>query len=204
MKNSLRSLLLTCLLAVLPARAAEVMAPDALAKSVTDEVLALLRADKQIQAGDTRKAAQLIETRVLPHFDFPAMTRLTVGKSWAQATPGQREALTGEFRTLLVRTYTASLTLYRDQTIEYRPLKLAPADTDAVVKSLIRQPGAAPISVDYAMEKTGTGWKVYDVTFAGMSLVGSYRTTFSAEIQKGGVDGLIRALAEKNKAMAQG
>lgn len=202
MKNGLYSLSLMCLLAVLPAHAAEVVAPDALAKNVTEEVLAILRADKEIHAGDLSKAVELIETRILPHFDFPTTTRLVMGKNWAQATPEQRQALTSEFRTLLVRTYAASLTLYRDQSIDYRPLKLTPRDTDVIVKSVVRQARGEPISVDYAMEKTEGGWKVYDVKIAGISLVENYRTTFSAEIQRSGVDGLIKALAEKNRALA--
>ena len=172
MKNSLYSLHLMCLLAVLPAHAADVVAPDVLAKNVTEEVLVILRADKEIQAGDLRKAAELIEARILPHFNFSTMTRLAMGKNWGQATPVQRQALTSEFRTLLVRTYTASLTLYRGQTIDYRPLKLTPRDTDVIVKSVVRQARGEPISVDYAMEKTESGWKVYDVKFAGISLVG--------------------------------
>ncbi len=204
MRNSLFGILLACFLAVSAAHAAEVVAPDVLAKNVTEEVLAILRADKAIQAGDSRKAAELIEARILPHFNFQTMTRLAMGKNWAQASPEQRKALTSEFRTLLVRTYTASLTLYRDQTIEYRPLKLAPGDTDVVVKSTIRQAGREPISADYAMEKTESGWKVYDIKFAGISLVQNYRSTFSAEIQRNGVDGLIKALAEKNRALLTG
>ena len=201
MRNGLFGILLTCFWAVSAAHAAEVMAPDVLAKNVTEEVLAILRTDKEIQAGDSRKAADLIEARILPHFNFSTMTRLAVSKNWAQATPEQRKALTSGFRTLLVHTYTASLTLYRDQAIEYRPLKLAPIDTDVVVKSTIRRAGSEPISVDYRMEKTESGWKVYDIKFAGISLVENYRSTFNAEIQRGGVDGLIKALAEKNRAL---
>ena len=201
MKNSLYSLLLTCVLAVPPAHAAEVMAPDVLAKTVTEEVLASLRASKEINAGDLGKAAELIEIKILPHFNFPTMTRLVMGRHWAQATPEQRQALTSEFRTLLVRTYTASLTLYRDQTIDYRPLKLTPRDTDVIVKSVVRQSRGEPISVDYAMEKTESGWKVYDVKLAGISLVENYRSAFSAEIERSDIDGLIKALAEKNRAL---
>lgn len=201
MRNGLFGISLACFLAVSAAHAAEMAAPDVLAKNVTEEVLAILRADKEIQAGDSRKAAELIETRILPHFNFQTMTRLAMGKNWAQANPEQRKALTNEFRTLLVRTYTASLTLYRNQTIEYRPLKLTPGDTDVVVKSTIRRAGGEPISADYAMEKTESGWKVYDIKFAGVSLVQNYRSTFSAEIQRNGVDGLIKALAEKNHAL---
>ena len=201
MKNSLYSLLLTCVLAVPPAHAAEVMAPDVLAKTVTEEVLASLRASKEINAGDLGKAAELIEIKILPHFNFPTMTRLVMGRHWAQATSEQRRALTSEFRTLLVRTYTASLTLYRDQTIDYRPLKLTPRDTDVIVKSVVRQSRGEPISVDYAMEKTESGWKVYDVKLAGISLVENYRSAFSAEIERSDIDGLIKALAEKNRAL---
>ncbi|MBI2311422.1 MAG: ABC transporter substrate-binding protein [Betaproteobacteria bacterium] len=202
MRNGLFGILLACFLAVPAARAAEVVAPDVLARTVTEDVLASLRASKEIQDGDLGKAAELIETKILPHFNFQAMTRFAMGKNWAQASPAQRQVLTGEFRTLLVRTYTASLTLYRDQTIEYRPVKLTPNDADVVVKSVVRQAGREPISVDYAMEKTENGWKVYDVKIAGISLVGNYRSTFSAEIERGGVDGLIKAIAEKNRARA--
>ena len=201
MRNSLYSLLLTCVLAVLPAHAAEVMAPDVLAKTVTEDVLASLRASKEINAGDLGKAAELIEIKILPHFNFPTMTRLVMGRHWAQATSEQRRALTSEFRTLLVRTYTASLTLYRDQTIDYRPLKLAPRDTDVIVKSVVRQSRGEPISVDYAMEKTESGWKVYDVKLGGISLVETYRSAFSAEIERSDIEGLIKALAAKNRAL---
>jgi len=201
MRNSLYSLLLTCVLAVLPAHAAEVMAPDVLAKTVTEDVLASLRASKEINAGDLGKAAELIEIKILPHFNFPTMTRLVMGRHWAQATSEQRRALTSEFRTLLVRTYTASLTLYRDQTIDYRPLKLTPRDTDVIVKSVVRQARGEPISVDYAMEKTESGWKVYDVKLAGISLVETYRSAFSAEIERSDIEGLIKALAAKNRAL---
>lgn len=202
MKNNLYSLLLMCCLTVLPAHAAEVVAPDVLAKNVTEEVLATLRASKGIQADDLSKAAELIESKILPHFNFQTMTRLAMGKNWARATPEQRKALTSEFRTLLVRTYTASLTLYRDQTIEYRAVKLTPNDTDAVVKSVVRQAGGEPLSVDYRMEKTEDGWKVYDVRLAGISLVENYRSAFSAEIQRSEIDGLIKALTAKNRALA--
>lgn len=202
MKNRLYSLLLMCVVTVLPARAAEIVAPDVLARNVTAEVLSILRADKEIRAGDVSKATALIETRILPHFNFPTATRLAMGKNWRQATPGQRQALITEFRTLLARTYAAALTLYRDQTIDYRPLKLTPRDTDVIVKSVVRQARGEPISVDYRMEKTENGWKVYDVKLAGISLVENYRTRFSAEIERSGIDGLVKALTENNRAFA--
>jgi phospholipid transport system substrate-binding protein len=201
-KNLLIALTISCCAAVLPAAAAEVTAPDALAKSVTEEVLAVLRADKDIQAGNTKKVIDLVENKVLPHFNFTRMTRLAVGANWRQASPEQQKALTGEFRTLLVQTYAATLTAYRDQKVEIRPLRLQPTDTDVVVKSSIVQPAGKPVTVDYRMEKTDNGWKVYDVVVADLSLVQNYRGTFNAEVQKGGIDGLIKALADKNKQLA--
>jgi phospholipid transport system substrate-binding protein len=186
----------------LPAAAAEVTAPDALAKSVTEEVLAVLRADKDIQAGNTKKVIDLVENKVLPHFNFTRMTRLAVGANWRQASPEQQRRLVNEFRTLLVQTYAATLTAYRDQKVEIRPLRVQPGDTDVVVKTSIIQPAGKPVTVDYRMEKADSGWKVYDVVVADLSLVQNYRSTFNAEVQKGGVDGLIKALAEKNKQLA--
>jgi phospholipid transport system substrate-binding protein len=178
------------------------VAPDALARSVTDEVLAIVRADRDLQAGHPQKVAQLVETKVLPHFNFAHMTQLAVGRNWRQATPEQQKVLTDEFRTLLVRTYTTAFTQYKNQTIDYRPLHVAPSDTDVVVKSLVKQPAGQPVAVDYAMEKLPGGWKVYDVKIEGISLVENYRNTFNSQIQKNGVDGLIKALADKNKSLA--
>jgi phospholipid transport system substrate-binding protein len=178
------------------------VAPDALARSVTDEVLAIVRADRDLQAGHPQKVAQLVETKVLPHFNFAHMTQLAVGRNWRQATPEQQKVLTDEFRTLLVRTYTTAFTQYKNQTIDYRPLHVAPSDTDVVVKSLVKQPAGQPVAVDYAMEKLPGGWKVYDVKIEGISLVENYRNTFNSQIQKSGVDGLIKALADKNKSLA--
>jgi phospholipid transport system substrate-binding protein len=189
-------------LALAPARAQQAtMAPDVLAKSVTDEVVALLRADRDIQAGNTRKVVDLVEKKVLPHFDFTRMTQLAVGRNWQQANPEQQKALTNEFRGLLVQTYAATFTSYRDQKIEYRPLRMDPADTDVVVKSLVNQSGGAPVTVDYKMRKTDSGWKVYDVVVGDLSLVQSYRGTFNGEVQKGGIDGLVKALVDKNRQL---
>ncbi len=199
----LMSLLAAAFLAVAPARAQDV-APDVLAKSVTDEVLAVLREDKDIQAGNTKKVVDLVETKVLPHFDFVRMTRLAVGPSWRKASAEQQKALVGEFRALLVQTYAATFSAYRDQTIEYRPLRMQPTDTEVVVRSLINQSGGKPVSVDYRMEKNAGGWKVYDVVVADLSLVQNYRGTFEAEVRKGGIDGLVKALTDKNKQLAAG
>jgi len=203
MKKYLFTFVLAACFAAVPVRAAEMVAPDALAKSVTDEVLAIVRADKDIQSGNKKKVLDLVETKVVPHFNFAHMAQLAMGKNWRQASAEQQKALTGEFRTLLVRTYTAAFTQYKNQTVEYRPLQLAPGDTDVVVKSLIKQPSGQPVAIDYGMEKTDKGWKVYNVKIEGISLVENYRNTFNSEVQRNGVDGLIRSLAEKNKMLAQ-
>jgi phospholipid transport system substrate-binding protein len=180
------------------------MAPDALAKQVTEEVLAVIRADKDIQSGNTKKVFDLVGAKVLPHFNFTHMTRLAVGAPWRQATSAQQQSLTNEFRTLLVHTYTTAFTQYRDQVVEYKPLKLQPGDTEVVVRSLVKQKGGAdPIDINYSMEKTDASWKVYDVAIAGVSLVQNYRSTFNSEIQKSGIDGLIATLANKNKTLDQ-
>ena len=180
------------------------MAPDALARKVTEEVLAIIRADKDIQAGNTQKVFDLVEARIVPHFNFTRMTRLAVGAPWRQATSAQQQSLISEFRTLLAHTYTSAFTQYRNQVIEYKPLKLQSGDTETGVHSVIKQGGGAdPIGVSYSMEKTDAGWKVYDVTIAGVSLVQNYRSTFNSEIQKSGIDGLVATLVTKNKTLSQ-
>jgi phospholipid transport system substrate-binding protein len=189
---------LAALLAATAALAQE--APDALVKRTADEVLAIVRQDKDLQAGNPQKVVQLAEQKVLPYFDFERMTRLAVGRSWQQATPEQRKALTEAFRTMLVRTYSSSLRQYRDQTIEVKPVKMAPGDTDVTVRTQVIQQGGPPIPIDYAMEKKDNTWKVYDVLVDGASLVTTYRGSFNEQIQKGGIDGLIRTLQERNQS----
>ena len=188
------------LTALVPTLAAAQEAPDALVKRVTDEVLAIIKADKDVQAGNTAKVVELAEQKVLPHFDFERMTRLAVGRNWAQATDAQKQALIKEFRTLLVRTYSSALTQYRNQTIEVKPAKVAAGDKDVVVRTAVIQQGGPPIPIDYAMEKADSGWKVYDVVIDGASLVTTYRGTFNDQIQKGGIDGLVKTLQERNRA----
>jgi phospholipid transport system substrate-binding protein len=204
MKRTVFGWLLGALLGFAPLASAQDIAPDALAKKVTDEVLTILRSDKDIQSGNTRKVYDLVEAKVLPHFNFPHMTQLAVGVPWRQANPAQQQSLTNEFRMLLVHTYANAFAQYRDQQIEYRPLKMQPADEKVTVQSRVKQAGGAdPIDVNYNMEKTDQGWKVYDVVIAGISLVQNYRSTFASEIQKNGVDGLIASLSNKNKSLAQ-
>lgn len=192
--------LLVMLTACLPLAALAQEAPDALVKRVTGEVLAIIKADKDLQGGNPRKVAELAEQKVLPHFDFPRMTRLAVGRNWAQASEAQKAALTNEFRSLLVRTYSASLAAYRNQTIEVKPTKMAAADKEVTVRTAVLQQGGPSIPIDYAMERSNGGWKVYDVVIDGASLVTTYRGSFNDQIQKGGVDGLVTALAERNRA----
>jgi phospholipid transport system substrate-binding protein len=186
---------LAWLLAIPSAQAQEVR-PDVLLKAMSDEVIAELRKDK---AGDSAKIAALVETKVVPHFDFRRITQIAVGANWRRATPEQQEKLTEEFKTLLVRTYSGALAGYRNQTIEFRPLQMKPADTEVTVRSQIRQPGAESIAIEYDLAKTGSQWKVFDVRISGISLVATYRTSFAEEVSNRGVDGLISLLARKNR-----
>lgn len=185
-------------LAVTAAAAQE--GPDQLVKRVTNEVLAIVKQDKDLQAGNPQKVVELAEAKVLPHFDFTRMTRLAVGRNWNQANDAQKEALVKEFRTLLVRTYSNSLSAYRNQTIDVKPTRMAAGDEEATVRTQVIQPGGPPIPIDYAMQKAGSGWKVYDVVVDGVSLVTTYRSSFNDQIQKGGIDGLLKTLQERNRA----
>ena len=201
--NKFRSLLLCFFVFSIPLVQAQPLAPDALARSVTDEVIAIIRADKDIQAGNQKKVLELVEGKVAPHFSFTTMTQLAMGRNWRQANAEQQKRLTAEFHTLLVRTYTTAFVQYRDQKVEYKPLRMAAGDTDVVVQSLIKQNSGAPVAVDYSMEKQDTGWKVYNVKIEGISLIENYRNTFNTEIQRSGVEGLIKVLADKNRGGAQ-
>ena len=183
---------------------AEEASPDALIKMVTEDVLNIVRQDKDIQSGNTRKAIVLVEAKVLPHFNFERMTALAVGRDWKKAQPEQQKRLTEEFKTLLVRTYSNALTSYKNQTIVYKPTKLQAGETDLVVKTEIEQPGSKPVQLNYAVFKQGDGWKVYDVIVAGVSLVTNYRDTFKQEVNSGGIDGLIAMLANRNKQLETG
>lgn len=183
---------------------AEVLAPDALIRKTVDEVIAVIKQDKDIQAGDQKKILALVDAKVLPHFDFDRMTQLAVGRPWRTATPEQKQALVREFRNMLVRTYTKVFSVYRDQVVDVKPVKLAPDATEATVLTTITKPGSQPIPVDYEMRKVDTGWKAYDIFIEGVSMVMSYRGTFTTEIEKNGIDGLIKTLTDKNISLAQG
>ncbi len=196
----LSGVLLLCL--SLGARA-DIPDPDVLIKNTVHDVLVVVRKDKDLRAGNQKKLLELVDEKVLPNFDFERMTRLAVGRSWRAATPEQKKALMNEFRILLVRTYTRAFTSYRDQVVEIKPLKLDSSMTDVTVKTAIVKPGSQQtVQVDYDMEKRPDGWKVYDLTVEGVSLVTSYRGTFADQIQQVGIDGLIKTLADKNKSAA--
>ena len=190
------------LLAVLSFSVFAQEAPDVLVHRVTEEVLEIVRKDKEIQNGNTQKAIELVDAKVLPHFNFARMTALAVGKDWRKASPQQQQQLTQEFKTLLVRTYSNALTGYKNQKLVYKPFKMNPGDSDALVRTEVVQPGSKPVQIDYSLEKQDAGWKVYDVVVAGISLVTNYRDQFGQEVRNGGIDGLIAAIAGKNKSLA--
>ena len=197
-----RVILVFILALLAPAAAAQETAPDALVKGVTQDVIAVIKQDQDIQAGNQKKTVALVEEKVLPHFNFTRMTALAVGQSWRKATPEQQQALVEQFRTLLVRTYSSALSSYRNQVFDFKPLRAQPSDSDVLVRSEVKQTGGEPVTIDYSMEKTAGGWKVYDVVVGGVSLVTTYRDTFNSEIRNTGVDGLIKSLADKNRQLA--
>jgi phospholipid transport system substrate-binding protein len=177
---------------------AEEIAPDTLVKTVTLEVVELIAKDTEIRAGNRSRLIQLVEAKVLPHFDFAAMTALATGPAWSKASAEQKKLLIEEFRRLLVRTYTSALMAYSTQKFEVRPLRARPEDTDVTVNVRIMQPGAQPVAIDYSMEKSPQGWKAYNMMVGGVSLVANYRTEFSNKVRDGGIDGLIHELHAKN------
>jgi phospholipid transport system substrate-binding protein len=197
MRRSL-ALIQLVLLFVLTSLAHAQEAPDVLVKRVAEDALSSIRADKELQAGNPVKVKQLIETKLVPHFDTARMTALAVGRNWRGATPEQQKRLTEEFQTLLIRTYSNALTNYRDNTMTYKPLRMNPGDTEAVVRTEVTRPGQAPVPIDYSMEKTPDGWKAYDIVVAGVSLVTNYRDEFNDIVRSSGIDGLIKTLADKN------
>lgn len=197
-------LLSVALFGVLNVARAEVVAPDMLIKDTVQEVVTIIKHDQEIQAGNQKKILALVDSKVLPHFDFTRMTQLAVGKYWRTATPEQKQALVTEFRNMLVRTYTKVFTVYRDQTIEVRPIKMIAEETEATVQTIISKPGTPPVLVNYEMKKAADGWKVFDITIEGVSMVMNYRGTFASAIQENGLDGLIKTLADKNAHSAEG
>lgn len=186
------------------AASAELSPPDMLVRTTSEEVLKAVAEDKELKNGNTAKLIELIETRVVPHFDVAKMTRLVIGKAWRQATSEQQKQLIAEFQRLLVRSYGSAYSAYRHVKVDVKPLKLNGGEDDVTVKSQILMPGGAPpVAVDYAMNATPSGWKVYNVVVEGVSLVTTYRNDFAAQIDQGGIDGLIKNLQERNTKAAQ-
>jgi phospholipid transport system substrate-binding protein len=174
-------------------------APDALVKRISSDVLAAVKADPAIQAGDVNRIIALVDSKIMPNVNFTRMTSSAVGRYWRQATPEQQKQLQDEFKTLLVRTYSGALGEVKDQTLSFRPMRSKPEDTEVVVRSEVRGKGD-PIQLDYRMEKTPNGWKIYDLNVLGVWLVETYRTQFAQEIGSKGIDGLIASLAQRNKS----
>lgn len=199
----MKFVLLLSLALAAPLSHAQNVAPDVLLSSVTAEVIALIKQDREVAGGEPAKVANLVETRILPHFDFARMTQITVARNWRLATPAQQKSLTLEFKTLLVRTYSTALSSYHDQVIEYQPLRAPAGATEVTVKSTVKQSGSERMAIDYDMENTPAGWKVYDIKIAGVSLVTTYRDTFASKVRDGGIEGLIQALSDKNRQVAQ-
>jgi phospholipid transport system substrate-binding protein len=188
-----------CLMALaLPARAQQDLGPEELVRKVTQDVLDAIRSDKQLAAGDKQKALKLAEEKVLPHIDFEEAARLAVGRAWAQATPEQRKKLVEEFRKMLVRTYSNAISAYEGQTMKVLPVRMKPGDTEVTVHNQYIRAGGTPLPVDYQMHRTDQGWKIYDITVEGVSLVLTYRSEFDAVVKQSGIDGLIKRLEEKN------
>ncbi|GGB96564.1 MlaC/ttg2D family ABC transporter substrate-binding protein [Pseudoduganella buxea] len=177
-------------------------APDALVKRISSEVLDTAKNDKDIQAGNTKKVMDLVETKILPYVDFERMTALAAGRYWREATPEQKRQLSTEFRTLLIFTYSGALSQVRNETIEFKPLRADPADAEVEVRSQVNVARGEPVLLNYRVAKTPAGWKIYDINVLGAWLVETYKGTFNTEISKGGIDGLIKTLAAKNKQLA--
>ncbi len=194
-------LLLASFLLVFPAWSME-NAPDRLVEETVREVLEIIETDEFVRGGDRERIFDLVESKILPHFNFTRMTQLAMGRHWSQADADQQNEIVNEFRTLLVRTYSNALSSYRDETVQVNPLSELGDRVDATVRTLVIQgSGKQPVPIDYSMEKKPEGWKVYDVTVAGVSLVTNYRGSFNSQIRRGGVDGLIKTLADKNKSL---
>jgi len=170
-------------------------------KNTANEVLDIVRKDKDIQAGDTQKIVVITQEKIVPHFNFERMSRMVLGRAWVKASDEQKDKFQTEFRNLLVRTYSSALAKYRNQTIEYKPLRAAAGDTEVVVKTQIVQPGGPPIPIDYSMERKDDAWKVYDVKIDGISMVTNYKGQFAPDLKQGSLDVVIQKLVDKNQQL---
>ncbi len=194
------SLILSVLLSYAPIAAqAEILPPDVLIRSTSHDVLEIINQDKRANVVNSKKLLDFIDARILPHFNFERMTKLAVGRAWRTTTPEQKKELIAEFRTLLVRTYSKAFTLYKDVNVDTKAVTVPANAEEVTVKTLILRPGAPPIPINYEMEKTDTGWKAFDVTVEGISLVVTHRGSFAEKVQQSGIDGLIKSLVELNR-----
>jgi len=199
--NTLVALMISAVAVTGLAHAAD-EAPDQLIKRLSQEILDTAKNDKDIQAGNQKKIYDMVEGKILPFIDFQRMTSLAAGKSWREATPEQQKQLTNEFRTLLIFTYSGAMSQIKDQRVEFKPFRAAADDTDVEVKTSVVQSRGEPIQLNYRLQKSATGWKIYDINVLGAWLVETYKGSFSAEISKSGIDGLIKTLSDKNKKLA--
>tara|TARA_B110000259_G_scaffold159028_1_gene181802 strand:+ start:3480 stop:4082 length:603 start_codon:yes stop_codon:yes gene_type:complete len=195
----LKNIIFLCVLSFASANVYSNIGPDELVRKTADDVISTIKQDIDIQAGDTNKIYKLAEEKILPNFDFERISRLVLGKAWRKATDKQKTEFKYEFKNLLLRTYAVALSKYKDQKIEYKPLRMKPTDEIVTVKTEIIQSGGQPIDVDYALAKQDDGWLVIDIIIEGVSLVTNYRSQFASEIKKNGMDSLIIELAKKNK-----
>jgi phospholipid transport system substrate-binding protein len=204
--NTFFFLFMLALFAMLGSRAAfaqeQQEAPDALIKRLSHEMLETIKSDKELKSGDTRRVLEVVENKLLPHVNFRRTTALTVGRHWRQATPEQQQQLIDEFRNLLIYTYSGALSQVGDQNFQVRPLRGPVSDTDIEIQTHVVQSGREPIQVNYRMEKGPEGWKIYDVSVFGAWLTEAYKNTFASEVNRGGIDGLIQTLTEKNRKLA--
>jgi phospholipid transport system substrate-binding protein len=188
--------------AAAPAAPVSNEAPDVLVKRISQDVLETAKADKEIQSGDRKRIMDLVETKILPYVDFQRMTSLAAGRYWREASPEQQKQLSTEFRSLLIYTYSGALSQVKNETVEFKPLRADPADTEVEVRSVVNVARGEPITLNYRVAKSPTGWKIYDINVLGAWLVETYKGTFQSEITKGGIDGLIKALSDKNQKLA--
>jgi len=177
-------------------------APDVLVKRITADVIETVKADKDIQAGNRNRIMELVNSKILPYVDAEKMTAQAAGRFWRQATPEQQKRLSEEFRTLLVYTYSGALSQIKNETVEFKPMRSEPTDTDVEVRSQVNVTRGEPITLNYRLAKGAQGWKIYDINVLGAWLVETYKGTFAAEINKSGVDGLITKLADRNRQLA--
>lgn len=198
---AMSTLAFTALAVAAPAPVAN-EAPDALVKRISNDVLETAKSDKDIQAGNINKVTALVDAKILPYVDFQRMTALAAGRYWRDATPEQKTALSNEFRQLLIHTYSGALSQVRNETVEFKPLRADPADTEVEVKSVVNVQRGEPVQLSYRLAKGASGWKIFDINVLGAWLVETYRGTFATEISKGGIDGLIKKLADRNKELA--